>query len=162
MLAALTGISSGGSGGAASGGGMAAMLRSAGSSIVQCRKDLRVVALLQEWWDAVQDHMHANGKRFSAMDEDTYFDIFTKIYRAMVSEFNEWEAEERNVTVAELCDSTLSCSWGRCLLQGSRESAPGIILYVTRGETYPETTEGRTCSPHPGLHLKYTTAKGAI
>ena len=76
------------------GGGMAAMLKGAGTAIVKCRKDMRVNALLQQWWDCVEEQMRANGKRFTVMDEDTYFDIFIKVYRAMVSEFNEWEAEE--------------------------------------------------------------------
>ena len=36
-------------GGGGGGGGLSAMLKSAGSALVKCRKDLRVAALLQEW-----------------------------------------------------------------------------------------------------------------
>ena len=35
------------------GSGMKNMLKAAGGTVVKCRKDLRVQALLQEWWELV-------------------------------------------------------------------------------------------------------------
>lgn len=83
MLAALGG-----------GGGLAASLKGAATAVVKCRKDLRVQAMLHEWWEVSKAHQHSLGKVFSALDGDTYFDVFVKVYKAMVSEYIEAEAVE--------------------------------------------------------------------
>ena len=77
------------------GSGMKNMLKAAGGTVVKCRKDLRVQALLQEWWELVQADMRSHGaSNPTALDEEAYFSIFFKIYIAMVSEYNEEEAQE--------------------------------------------------------------------
>jgi hypothetical protein len=90
MLAAL----GGGGGGGGGKGSMLAALKNAGGAVMRCRRDLRVSARLQEWWEVVMAHQESVGVHEESADEDTYFDVFVKIYKAMVSEYSEWEAEE--------------------------------------------------------------------
>ena len=86
----LLGAKAGGGGG----GGLSALMKSAGSAIIRCRRDLRVAAMLQEWWELSQEAMRMAGKPSSGLDKDTYFLLFNKIYKAMVSEYDSDEAED--------------------------------------------------------------------
>ena len=57
-----------------------------------------VAVKLEEWWEVVAAHLRAVGKDDTELDKSEYFWIFRKIYRAMIDEYVEEEAE---TTLAE-------------------------------------------------------------
>ena len=58
------------------------------------RHDPTVLNVLQEWWKCAQRFLQSEGKPDDRVEEDSYSQIFLKIYKVMISEYNRAEAAE--------------------------------------------------------------------
>ena len=70
-------------------------LHSAASGVMRCRRDLRVHGALQLWWELAQGETAGQeGLPSTSIDAQRYMEIFKRVHRALVTEYNEYEARE--------------------------------------------------------------------
>ena len=58
------------------------------------RKHMVVTQMLDEWWAVMTGHLEESGKMDEGLEWDDYLGIFKKVYKALVSSYDEEEAHE--------------------------------------------------------------------